>query len=91
MKILITGNLGYVGSVLAKTLKTSIPDSYVIGLDSAYFASCQTDTLGGTDRLLDAQYYRDTRDVSIEDFKDVDVVVHLAALSNYPMGNYYML
>lgn len=91
MKILITGNLGYVGSVLAKTLKTALPDSYVIGMDSAYFASCQTDTLGGTDRLLDAQYYRDTRDVSVEDFKDVDVVVHLAALSNDPMGNYYTL
>ena len=90
MKILVTGNLGYVGSVLTRTLK-AVPGIHVFGLDTAYFASCVTDIHGGTDKLLDAQYYCDVRDVTLEDFKDIDVVVCLAAISNDPMGNYYTL
>lgn len=90
MNVLITGNLGYVGPVLAKALRT-LPNIRLLGLDNAYFASCITDPGEAVERLFDLQYYRDIRDVCIEDFQGVDAVVHLAAISNDPMGNYYTL
>ena len=40
MKILITGNMGYVGSVLVRRLRESYPDAVLMGLDLGYFGNC---------------------------------------------------
>ena len=69
MKILISGNLGYVGPVLTKHLKQSIPVSEITGLDTGYFAS-RISSLGRIgDTYCNDQIYQDIRDVSFEFIK----------------------
>lgn len=87
MKILVSGNMGYVGPVVVRQLRASHSDATLAGLDTGYFAHCLT----GADMLpecrLDVQYYADVRALPSDALTDVDVVVHLAAISNDPMGN----
>ena len=87
LKILITGNLGYVGPGVIEQLRASYPGASLIGLDMGYFGQ----VLSGAERLpecgLAAQYFGDVRDPSEEALRDVDAVVHLAAISNDPMGS----
>ncbi len=89
MRVLITGNLGYVGPVLTQHLRTTWPDAELLGFDTGYFAHCLT----GVDRVpelgLDAQYHGDLRRFPRRILPGVDVVVNLAALSNDPMGNQF--
>ncbi|MCC6208471.1 MAG: SDR family oxidoreductase [Gammaproteobacteria bacterium] len=87
MNILITGNMGYVGPAVVKQLRSSYPDARLLGVDLGYFAHCLTaaDTL--PECGLDVQYFMDVRDVSVEMLSGVDAIVHLAAISNDPMGN----
>jgi nucleoside-diphosphate-sugar epimerase len=87
MRILVTGNQGYVGPVLGAHLRRTMPDSFLIGLDTGLFAGCLLDPTAWPDRNYDLQSYRDVRDVSESDLQGVDAVVHLAAVSNDPMGN----
>jgi len=87
MKILITGNLGYVGPWVTRQLRLRHPDAELIGVDIGYFAHCLTDACRVPEMLLDAQYYADIRRLPRGLFEGVDVVVHLAAISNDPMGN----
>jgi nucleoside-diphosphate-sugar epimerase len=79
MRILITGNLGYLGTVLAPALAAN--GHAVTGLDSDLFGGCQLSPLPPvpTRRL-------DIRDVEAPDLEGVEVIVHLAALSNDPLG-----
>ena len=42
MKILVTGNMGYVGPVVVRELRASHPDATLVGLDTGYFAHCLT-------------------------------------------------
>ena len=86
MKILITGNMGYVGPEVAKYLRSRHPDATLHGFDNAYFAHCLTGSPVLPERYLDEQFYGDARDVSL-DLKGYDAVVQLAAISNDPMGN----
>ena len=86
MKILITGNMGYVGPVVSKYLRTKRPDAILLGYDNAYFAHCLTGTPVLPERHLDQQFYGDVRRVDI-DLRGFDAVVQLAAISNDPMGN----
>jgi nucleoside-diphosphate-sugar epimerase len=80
VKILITGNLGYVGTVLSEHLTAF--NHQVSGIDSGFYKDC----------LLDGKYIdvptkiMDIRDVTVRDFHGFDAVVHLAALSNDPIG-----
>lgn len=85
MKILITGNLGYVGGAVARQLRETFPDAELIGLDIGYFADCLTGPQ--PEQVLDAQVSGDVRDVDPEFLRGFDAVVHLAAISNDPMGN----
>lgn len=86
-KILITGNMGYVGPGLVKRLRMSYPDSKLIGYDLGYFADCLTNADIFPECRTDLQYFADIRQLSEDVLKDVDAVVHLAAISNDPMGN----
>jgi nucleoside-diphosphate-sugar epimerase len=90
MRILVTGNMGYVGPVVAAHLRRSFPGAVLIGYDSGFFAHCLTvrDALPEA-MLLDAQHFGDIRDLPSELLRGVDAVVHLAAISNDPMGNRY--
>jgi nucleoside-diphosphate-sugar epimerase len=82
MKIMVTGDRGYIGAVLVPMLKQQ--NYKVIGFDSGYF----------TENLLEEyddiypKITKDLRDIQIEDLKDVDGVVHLAGLSNDPLGEF---
>jgi nucleoside-diphosphate-sugar epimerase len=86
LKILITGNMGYVGPVVAKFLRAAMPAATLHGLDNAYFAHCLTGCPILPERYLDEQFYGDVRD-AFPDLKGYDAVVQLAAISNDPMGN----
>jgi len=87
MKVLITGNLGYVGPIVVRHLRRAHPDASLIGYDSAFFALSTTGAQVLPERLLNAQYFGDVREIPDEMLEGVDAVVHLAAVSNDPMGN----
>ena len=80
MKVLVTGNQGYIGSVLVKEL---LGKGYTVrGLDIGYYADCLLHPLAENFE----QIQRDIRDVSMVDVAGVDAIIHLAALSNDPLG-----
>lgn len=85
MRILISGNLGYVGAALIKYLRKKYPTAYLIGFDNAYFASCLTGDVV-PESLLDEQHYGDIRKFPDEILEGVDSIIHLAAISNDPIG-----
>jgi nucleoside-diphosphate-sugar epimerase len=86
MKILITGNMGYVGPNVLKRLRQSYPNATLVGLDTGYFAHCLTNADLLPECRLDAQYFADIRRVPEDVLRGVDTIVHLAAISNDPMG-----
>ena len=61
MKILITGNLGYVGPGVTRQLRARYPEATLIGVDMGYFAHCLTDARPAPETLLDAQCFADIR------------------------------
>ena len=81
MRILVTGHNGYVGSVMLPALRAAGHE--VSGLDTYFFADC---TFGKDDGER-AGGPLDLRDVRPEQLEGFDGVVHLAALSNDPLGN----
>ena len=89
MKILITGNMGYVGPCLLNQLRDSITGVVLEGIDIGYFAHCLTGVRIFPENLLDVQYFADIRRLPDNIFEGVDAVVHLAAISNDPMGDRY--
>ena len=86
MKILITGNMGYVGPLVLRRLRESHPVAELIGYDMGYFAHCLTGALRFPESRADVQYFGDIRQVPEEVLRGVDAVVHLCAISNDPMG-----
>jgi nucleoside-diphosphate-sugar epimerase len=89
MKILITGNLGYVGPWVTRQLREQYPDALLMGVDAGFFAHCLTDVRRVPEAQLDVQYFADIRHLPAGVLAGVDVVVHLAAVSNDPMGSAY--
>ncbi len=87
MKILITGNLGYIGPVVGKYLKQGKTTNFVAGIDSGFFAHCLTGVSYSPEVCIDAQYFGDVRTIDESFLKGYDGIVHLAAVSNDPMGN----
>ena len=81
MRVLLTGYQGYLGTVMAPVLADAGHE--VTGLDSGLFADC---VLGPAPDDPPG-YAVDLRDVTAEHLAGVDAVVHLAALSNDPLGS----
>jgi nucleoside-diphosphate-sugar epimerase len=83
MRVLVTGHLGYIGTILTPMLVKAGHD--VTGYDSDLYQRC-TYAAGG--EILRVPHIRkDVRDAAVEDFKGFDAVLHLAALSNDPLGD----
>lgn len=87
MKVLITGNMGYLGSVLVDYLRTQYRDIQIIGYDTAFFGHCLTNADILPESKILAQHFGDIREFPPILLEGVDAVVHLAAISNDPMGN----
>lgn len=86
MKILITGNLGYVGPSVIRQLRMTDPNSELIGFDMGLFTQCFTGGYTAPEIDLDAQYYGDIRSFPPALLENVDAVINLAAISNDPMA-----
>lgn len=80
MRVLLTGHQGYLGSVMAPVLAAAGHE--VIGLDSGLFADC----LLGPRPDDPPGHEIDLRDTTVRHLSKVDAVIHLAALSNDPLG-----
>lgn len=80
-RILITGHEGYLGSVMAPWLRSQ--DYDVVGLDTGYFQNCALVPAPSGIRTI----RKDLREVGAKDLDGFDAVIHLAALSNDPIGN----
>jgi nucleoside-diphosphate-sugar epimerase len=81
MKVLVTGHHGYIGSVLTPLVAAAGHD--VTGLDTFLYRGCDL----GPPAAWAPTVERDVRDVSVDDLAGFDAVVHLAALSNDPIGD----
>jgi nucleoside-diphosphate-sugar epimerase len=82
MRVLVTGHNGYIGTVLVPMLLER--GHQVAGLDSNYFASCLF-----TGSLPEVpQVQKDIRDLKADDVRGFEAVIHLAGLSNDPLGDY---
>ncbi len=82
MKVLVTGHRGYIGSVLVPMLLAR--DHEVHGLDTDLFRAC---TFDGELATI-PEVIADVRDVEAEHVKGFDAIIHLAGLSNDPLGDY---
>jgi len=89
MKILVTGNMGYVGPSVVKRLRMTRPGVILLGLDTGFYGDCLTSTTGIPERLLNCQCFSDIRNIPEKLLEGVDAIVHLAAISNDPIGNKY--
>ena len=87
MKILITGNLGYVGSELVKLLRKTYPEAELLDLTSDILPNILPTRIPAPEMYLDCQYYGDVRRFPEKLLEGVDAVVQLAAISNDPIGN----
>jgi nucleoside-diphosphate-sugar epimerase len=87
MKILVTGNMGYLGPVLVSILRKNFDNPYIIGYDSGFFAHCLTAVNSLPELMVDTQHFGDVRHIPDSLLIGVNAVVHLAAISNDPMGN----
>lgn len=80
MRVVVTGHEGYVGAVLVPLLLDAGHE--VVGLDSGLYRGCDLSPVR-TIPMIE----RDTRDVTADDLAGADAVIHLAAISNDPIGH----
>ena len=80
MRVLVTGHEGYIGAVMTEVLGAAGHE--VVGLDSGLYVGCD---LGPAPRPVPT-IGADVRDVTVADLRGLDAVVHLAAISNDPIG-----
>src|ERR1044071_6569935 len=89
MKILVLGNMGYVGPAVVRHLRAQHPSAAINGFDNGYFAHCLTCASSLPERLLDEQFFGDIRNIPPSFFEGYTAVVQLAAISNDPMGEQF--
>jgi nucleoside-diphosphate-sugar epimerase len=80
MKVLVTGHNGYIGSVMVDVLARAGHD--IVGLDTFLYEGCDF----GQDRCVVPSIRKDVRDLTAADLLGFEAVIHLAALSNDPLG-----
>ena len=79
MKILITGSRGYIGTRLCQILNEQYNKKFeIIGLDNNFYEFKK--------KIEKKLIKKDIRNIKIHDLKNIDVVIHLASLSNDPLG-----
>lgn len=83
MKVLVTGHLGYIGTVMVPILRNA--GHVVTGCDSDLYRRC-TFGPGGTITEV-PNLAKDVRQIALSDLAGLDAIVHLAALSNDPLGD----
>ena len=81
MRIFVTGHRGYIGAHLVSLLKEA--GHHVTGCDLDLFEGCGWEPLAGADREI----RRDIRQLTTRELEGFDCVMHLAAISNDPMGD----
>lgn len=81
MKVLLSGHAGYIGAVAGPLLQAAGHD--VVGVDTDFFDGCDFGEPPTTVRAM----RKDIRDLAAADLEGFEAVVHLAALSNDPLGN----
>jgi nucleoside-diphosphate-sugar epimerase len=81
MRVLVTGHEGYIGAVMVPVLRDAGHE--VVGLDTGFFGGCTFGDEPGTVSAI----RKDIRDVTSEDVRGFDAIVHLAALCNDPLGD----
>lgn len=80
MRVLVTGHLGYIGTCLVPRLLEK--NVQVVGTDTDFYKSCTY----GPDPVAVPNFDKDIRDLEVEDLAGFDAVIHLAGLSNDPLG-----
>jgi len=83
MKVLVTGHRGYIGSVMVPMLLDAGHEA--TGCDSDLYEGCTFDA-GGAIAVVPG-IRKDVRDVTRRDLEGFDAVIHLAGLSNDPLGD----
>lgn len=83
MRVMVTGHLGYIGPSLIRALRAS--GHFVVGYDTAFFRACLDSR--SSEVVPDREIVGDIRDIDEKHFEGIDAVVHLAALSNDPLGD----
>ena len=81
MRILVTGHHGYLGSITSSVLAAAGND--VVGLDTFFYSGCDF----AASECLVPSITADVRDVGADQLGGYDAIVHLAALSNDPLGD----
>src|SRR5499426_4873858 len=83
MRILLTGSDGYIGAVLLPFLRSRGHE--VVGLDAGFY---NDGVLYGPPQMATAEIRKDIRQITAGDLDGFDAVVHLAELSNDPLGQH---
>lgn len=83
MKVFLTGHLGYIGTVMTPILLRAGHD--VTGCDTDLYSRCTYEAGGAITAIPELN--KDVRDLTPQDLEGFDAVIHLAALSNDPLGN----
>ena len=81
MKVLVTGQLGYIGVEMVPALRAAGHE--VVGLDTGFYNEC--DFIAPPDEVPNLDV--DLRDVTADHLQGIDAVMHMAALSNDPLGD----
>ncbi len=83
MRVMITGHSGYIGPVMTRLFHRA--GHQVVGFDTGYFRDLMEDA--ADEYIPDTEIRGDIRDIDQGAFRGIEAVVHLAALSNDPIGD----